>query len=183
MADAIIRLDRSKTFSECRGERTPDDPHYHVHFWQGQRVGKDMVLLPFNAEGELVPDDGRTEPYQGMADGKPVIHHPLYTKAMRDMVERKKKRQIATSPVVGTASDVVEEDAEIEEAEEVNFVSYLRGEAKYEPHLLRAAAKKRFSKNYPKISELVADLVLDEKVVPEDQVCPALARYLPAKAA
>src|SRR4051812_39126812 len=39
MSEPILRLDRSKPFSECRGERTPNDPHYRVAYWQGQMVG------------------------------------------------------------------------------------------------------------------------------------------------
>ena len=64
-----------------------------------------------------------------------------------------------------------------------NFVSYLRGEAKYTPQELRAAAKSRYHINYAEVRELVVQLVLDEKVVPEDQVCPALKVYLPKSVA
>lgn len=184
--DPVIRLDRSKPFSECRGERTPDDPHYRVCYWQGQKVGKNMVLLPFDAQGLLIADDGKTEPWQGLnVESKAVTHYPLYNKDMRELLARKKQKFAAAATPAEDGADAVEDEDEVEAnaAEEVNFTSWLRGEVQYQPHVLRAAAKKRYSKNYALIAELVVDLVLDEKLVPEDQVCEAYKRYLPAKVA
>jgi hypothetical protein len=178
-----IRLDRSRPFSECRGDRTPDDPHYKVHYWQGGRLGKDIILLPFDAGGQLVPDDGKTAPWTGLVEGKQVQFHPLWNDKMREFLKLKAAR------LTQMAGDQVEEDPISTEAmtealaEEVNLQAWLRGEARYAPHLLRAAAKKRFSKNYPQIKELVVDLVLDEKLVPEDEVCNELRVHLPGKAA
>lgn len=176
-----LKLDKSRPYSECHGERAPDDPHYRVRFWQGQRVKGDMVMLPFDARGELVPDDGKKETWQGLVDGKPVTHYPLYNDAMRAMLEKKTK-SAAAAVQEPEAEDEPEEDR-ADASDDVNFESWLRGEARYEPHLIRAAAKKRYSKNYQKLSELVVDLVLDEKLVPEDEVCPALAGHLKPKAA
>lgn len=186
MSDAVIRLDRSRTFSECRGERAPEDPHYRVHFWQGQMVGKDMILLPFDAQGELVPDDGKTETWQGRdSEAKPVTHYPLYNKPMRDLLERKKKRHAAIS--AKAEEQVEDEDEDLADpnkaAEEVNFAAYLRGEAKYEWTLLQTAAKKRYSRIFQSKKQLVEDLVLDEKVVQLEDVCAELAKFLPPKAA
>jgi hypothetical protein len=190
MSEIVIRLDRSKPFSECRGERTPEDPHYRVHFWQGTRVGEKNVLLPFDSKGELVPDDNRTEPFQGFVEDKPITFHPLYTKDMRDLVERKKKRlgdaAKGRQPAAAEPDDEPGDDDDvlnkIDASDEVNFVSWLRGEARYTPQELRAAAKKRFSKNYTQTGEMVVDLVLDEKLLPENEVCPALAKHLPKAA-
>lgn len=181
---AKIRLDKSKPFSECHGERTPDDPHYHVHYWQGGPVGKAIVLLPFNSQGELVPDDGKTEPYMGgNVDGKPVQHYPLYNQAMRDLVERKLKRLNAAKnegPADEDAPAVLdgEQLSSADPADDVDFGAWLRGEARYQPTLLRAAAKQRFGKAYREIGPMVFDLVFDEKIVPEDQVCAELAKHL-----
>lgn len=179
-----ITLDKSKTFSGCHGDRAPDDPHYRVHNWQGQMVGKAMVLLPFDAEGNLVPDDGRTEPYAGLVDGKPVMHQPLYTKAMRELVERKMKRQV----VAQASAEPDEDDAEAGAADsqslvdEVNFVAWLKGEGRYEWSLLQVAAKQRYSRQFTSKTDMVRELVLDEKLVREDEVCPALAKLLPVAA-
>src|SRR2546429_444017 len=67
MAEPVIRLDQSRAYSENRGEMRPDDPHYRVAFFQGEplkviRNGKPAtiaVTLPFDAQGDLVPDDGK----------------------------------------------------------------------------------------------------------------------------
>lgn len=183
MADAVIRLDRSRPFSECRGERAPDDPHYRVHFWQGQTVGRNMVLLPFDSSEELIPDDGKTTPYQGLVDGKPVMHQPLYNQAMRELVELKKKRHKSIEAPAESGEGDTPITGGPSLADEVNFVSWLRGEARYEWPLLQVAAKARFSRMFTSKKEMVTDLVLDEKLVPEDQVGVELAKLLPAKVA
>lgn len=183
MSDVVIRLDKSRPSSECRGERTPDDPAYRVHFWQGQQVGKDMVLLPFDAEGMLVPDDGKTDQWTGMnVEGKPVVHFPLYNKPMRDLVARKLKRQeqIAAKVVEEDELDVHDPEAV---AKEVNIVAWLRGEARYEFAEVQVAVKSRYHRWYTEKRQMVTDLVLDEKVVTEEDLAPALAKLLPPKQA
>jgi hypothetical protein len=189
MADPVIRLDRSRAFSECRGERTPDDPHYRVHFLQGGKMAGKLILLPFDSNGDLVPDDGKTEPYAGInSDGKPVTHRPLYDKDMRAYLDAKKKKMTAAAaPTDPTAIDEGEGDPSgIDEGtsapeDEVNFVSWLRGEARYQPHVLRAAAKKRYHKTYQNMIDLVEDLVLDEKIIAEDELSPTWKKALDGK--
>src|SRR6185436_19290664 len=89
MTQAVLRLDTSRPHSTCHGERTPDDPHYRVCFWQGRKVGDKMVLLPFDAKGEIVPDDGRRDAFTGInVEAKPVTHQPLYNDDMRKLAER-----------------------------------------------------------------------------------------------
>lgn len=184
MADVTIRLNRTVAFSENHGECGPDDPLYRVRYWQGGTIknakGKTvMVNLPFDCDDELVPDDGRTAPWLGKdADGKPVEHRPLWTDDMRALLQKKIKRV-----ALATQGPEIEEEPEVEDeasiVSEVNFVSWLTGKARYEPRLLRAAAKIKYSKNYPQLKELVADLVLDEKLVPESQLSPEIAKLLP----
>lgn len=186
MTDVTIRLDPSRTSSENRSDCGPDDPHYLVRFWQGQLVGKKMVLLPFNAHGELVPDDGKTEPWQGKdADGKLIVHYPLYTKDMRELLDRKKKRiaGMAVKDEAASEAGLDEQEESSSLSDDVNFVDWLQGKMRYEPHLLRAAARKRYGKSVSRIGELVTDLVLDEKLVPEAEVCADLAKHLPKRAA
>jgi hypothetical protein len=82
----------------------------------------------------------------------------------------------------------IQDDAQRDDADDggVNFESWLRGEVKYPVYALRAAAQKRFSRTYPMNdfkSALIEDLVLEEKLVPEDQVCAEQARFLPKTAA
>lgn len=184
MTDAVIRLDRSKTFSECRGERAPDDPHYRVHFWQGRMVGREMVLLPFDSQGELVPDDNKTEFWDGKdTEGKPVRHFPLYNKPMRDLLDRMKKRQTAVADKAETVDELELQDNPDTASEDVNFVSYLRGEARYEWPLLQAAAKKRFHRIFQSKKQMIEDLVMDEKIVTEAELSPEFVKLLPARAA
>lgn len=183
----VIRMDPSKTYSECRGERAQDDPHYKVHFWQAYRVGKNKVLLPFDAQGVLVADDNKTEPYAGIAEGKPVMHLPLYSKEMRALVATLIDRLSGgAAEAEAEAEDTTLEvggGTDPDAGDIVNFASWLRGEVQYEPFQLKAAAKTRFSRVYTQISQMVVDLVLDEKVVAENEVCTALAKYLPPRAA
>lgn len=180
MTDAIVTLDKSRAFSECRGDRTPEDPMYRVAYWQGQLVGKDMVLLPFDTEGNIVPDDGKAGPWQGMnADGKPCTYFPLYNDKMRDLLAKKKRR--ADKLAAKAEEEQVVDDTDDDPAtltEEVNFPAFLRGDVTYDWPLLQKAARKRFHRVFQKKDELVYDLVLEERIIPEDQLAPQYARYL-----
>lgn len=193
MADApTLYLDPSKTFSEVRGERTPADPQYRVCFWQGFKVGKKIVQLPFDSNRMLVHDDGKTEPWQGVdSEAKPCTFHPLYNAEMRDLVKRKIER-LTPAPGAPAAAPIEDDDngddlgamgSKDDTGDDVNFVSWLRGEVNYQPHELRSAAKTRFHVNFSDIPSLVTGLVLDEKLIPEAQVCARLARLLPGAAA
>lgn len=164
-SNPVIRMDKSKRFSEVRGERRPNDPHYGVHFMQNG--------LPFDAGGILMRDDGKTKPWEELdPDGKKVEHHPLYSPDMREKVERMKARMQKNAPAqepeeVNEHSDQEEREAA---ADEVNIESWLRGEIEYEPWMLYAAVKKRFSRNHTKLRDLVVDMVEDERLVPEELV-------------
>lgn len=182
---AMIRLDTSRPFAEVRGERCVDDPHYRVNAMQGRMVGKKLVLLPFDANGELVADDGKREPYAGMnVEGKPVTHRPLYDDEMRALVARLSKKATAKPADQEPAEEQNDEetgDSQVgDPADEVNLVSWLKGEAKYTPQALRTAVKARYHTNHATIPPMVVALVDDEKLVPRDQVCRELARHLPA---
>ncbi len=176
-----LRLDRSKKYSEVRGERQPDDPHYGVHFIQDG--------LPFNAGGDLIADNGKSGPYKGLnLDGKEIIHQPLYDDAMRAKVKLKLERQaklargarLAEEPVVDELSEEEEKEAA---AAEINFESWLRGEVEYEPFMLYAAAKTRFGSRYTKLCDLIEDLVEDHKLIPIEMLASSRARVLDQRAA
>lgn len=160
-----IRLDRSKPYSEVRGDRLPNDPHYHVAAMQDG--------LPFTTDGILVADDGKTEPWTTIIDKETIVHFPLYTPDMRAKVLRKLERITRGLPAIEepTAEEQEEED-------DVNLAMWLRGEVDYTDQELYAAAKKRFSINYTKRAQLVVDLVYDHKVVAEDELSPALRPLL-----
>jgi hypothetical protein len=67
------------------------------------------------------------------------------------------------------------------DAEREVLENWLRGIKKYQPYVLRQVAYARLKKTYGKLSELVIPCVA-AKIVPEDEVCPELRKYLPAKA-
>jgi hypothetical protein len=194
MPETAIRLDKSRPFGTCHGERVPADPHYRVHYWQGGKMAGHLVQLPFDANGELVPDDGKTEPFQAMGvlpDGKSgmVMYDPLYTERMREFRAAKLKKMgsvaVAGPQEIEEPGEVSEEDADGAAPEdEVNLVAWLKGEQKYQVHLLRAAAKKRYNKSYGDklYPNLVIDLVLDEKLVPEEELCEQFKAMLKADA-
>jgi hypothetical protein len=170
-----LRLDRSKYFSTVHGDRTPEDPHFRVAFLQDG--------LPFDCNGELVPDDGRTEPWEGIAEGQKIKFTPLYDVPMRERLAKKKERlakraakpDTSEEPEQKTANAAARADAA---ADDVDLVAWLRGEASYETYLLFAAARKRFSIAYSKLGQLVEDLVLDHKLIEERELAPRLARLL-----
>ena len=172
----VIRLDRSRAFGTVHGDRTPEDPHYRVHFWQGG--------LPFDVNGLLVPDDNKTQPWSGLnAEGKPEQFKPLYSNAMRDEVAKRVARATRARPIDpeeprGPAAPPTIENTG-DAGDVVNFESYLRGEIDYEPQKLFKAYKERYHKAVHRISDLVTDLVLEEKIIPEAEVCPALRQVLP----
>lgn len=160
-----IRLDRSKPYSEVRGDRLPNDPHYHVGVMQDG--------LPFTTDGVLVPDDGKTEPWTTIIDKETVVHSPLYTPEMRAKVLRKLERISRGLPAIEEQTD-----EEQEEEDDVNLAMWLRGEVEYPDKELYAAAKKRYSVCYTKRAQLVVDLVYDHKVVAEDELSPTLRPLL-----
>jgi hypothetical protein len=180
MADPVIRLDRSKPFGENRGDMTPIDPHYKVAYWQGGKMGGKTIVLPFDVHGELVPDDGKTEPFQGLnSDGKQIVYQPLYTPLMREFLKAKLNRAAAVAAKQPDPHQLEDDDEDKGldgldggDEDEVNFVAWLKGEARYPSHILRQAAKRRFSINYQKIvPDLVVDCVRDHNLVSEDELC------------
>lgn len=191
MADHVIRLDKSKTYGENHGDMTTDDPLYKVTYWQGGVMGGHKINLPFDVHGELVPDDGKREPFKGRGTDRhgnvvEVTYNPLWDDKMRAYVAAKKNR---AAQIAVQKSDplYIEEDEGLQDGDsidgsaddDVNFVSWLKGEARYQPHVIRAAAKKRFSKNYQKIvPDLVIDLVRDERIVSENELSPQFKTVL-----
>ncbi len=185
MADKVIRLDNTKPFAECRGERTPDDPHYRVHFVQTYKMGKKSVQLFFDAAGILVPDDGKKEPWKGTVDGKPATFHPIYNDDQRAVIAKLKER---------AEDEPEEEDDDVVAAGEVDenaagkaidLKTWLRTGSAMRLKLsdIRSAMKAQFGKNPQSIKEVVIDLVLDERLIPEGELCAEFAKFLPRAAA
>ena len=175
MAQPTLRLDTSKKYSTVHGDRSPDDPNYHVCFYQDG--------LPFDSDGAVVPDDGKTAPWViNVMDGNTLVqvkHHPLYNDEMRKKLARKMAR-FTKGPADEPEPTTEVDDEESKEAasDDVNIISWLKGEAKYEPFLIYAAVKKRYSLNLHRIRDVVEALVLDQKLVAEESVDKRLMKML-----
>ena len=181
-----IRLNENKPYSTNSGDMTPDDPLYRVAYFQGRKVKSQktkkmiMVLLPFDAQGDLVPDDKRQTPFIGIGpDGKPTSYHPLWDDDMRHLLA--KLEEEARERAEGDGDDEADVDMDWV-TDRVDFVGFLTGAASYEWSVVQAAAKKRFSSVYGSKRDLVVDLVVERKVVSPERVSPALAKYLPKAA-
>ena len=195
MAEPKVRLDRSpgRPYSTCHGERTPDDPHYRVHFWQGGKFGKDMVLLPFDSNGDLVPDDGKTASYQGLGiDQKgntvSVDYKPLYDELMRKYLKAKLERLARVAEGAASQEPMIEDEHDDDPLggspeDDVDFKAWLLGEVRYPPTLVRIAMKKKHHLVQNDIGEIVRELVFEHKLVPAEQVCADLGRFLKTAAA
>ena len=158
MSAPRLRMDRSKDFSTIHGERTPDDPHARVHFYQDG--------LPFDSQGYYLTGflDDSSDP-----DGR-----------LRALVERRlRKLEGQTLPADADAEAL---DAEIAKAgakggagqgDDVNLESWARGEAQYIFGEVRTAIRKRFGQVVKDQKGAIELLAIDEKVVPEDQLAPA----------
>ena len=169
----LVRLDKSKHYSSIHGERTPDDPMYHVHFWQGG--------LPFDATGILVPDVGPDKPFPGVVEGKSITFQPLYTPEMRGMVERRIARMLRSNQqAIEEAKLDTPPEPTVDPAEDVNFESFLRGEVNFPFESLQRAYFQRFHKRHQRVRHIIEDLIYEEKIVPEDQVHQKIMRMLDA---
>jgi hypothetical protein len=150
-----LRMDRSKDFSTIHGERTPDDRHARVHFYQDG--------LPFDAQGFYLDGflDDSSDP-----DGK-----------IRALAERRlRKLEGQALPADADAEALDEELAKAGakggagQGDDVNLEAWARGEAQYIFGEVRAAIKKRFGQVVKDQKGAIELLALDEKVVPEDQL-------------
>jgi hypothetical protein len=185
MSETKIRLDRSRPFSTNHGERTPDDPLYLVHFWQGGMLGPHRVVLPFDAHGDLVSDDGQVGDKPGIdAEGKQIKYKPLYDANMKKFLALKSQRAKALASV--PAAETIKEDGVADPDEmdvgspvdDVNLEAWLRGKTDYPASKVREAYRLRYHHSTDDLREIVSDLVLDRGLIPEADLRPDLQRHL-----
>lgn len=188
----VIRLDRTRTttgldpwgktmripdYSTVHGDRREDDPHVRVVYMQDG--------LPFDGEGRLVPDDGRTGPWTVDAeasDGKPIKinYRPLYDAAMRAKVKKKMDRLARTIKSAAPSADDLAEDIQEREAasDAINLTDWLQGDAECPPYMVYAAIKKRYGMSVTSIEAAVRFLIMDEQVMHGSQVRQEFQRHL-----
>jgi hypothetical protein len=163
---------KTESFSTIHSsERTPDDPWFSVVYVQDG--------LPFDSEGYLVPDDGRTQPFNGAGpDGKPMAFRPLYSREMRATVDKKMRRILASLRSRTPIEDDGEDLNTHEVASDVSIMDWLMGDADYPFHQIQPAVKRRWGASLPNIAEVVRFLVLEMNVIPKEQVADYYKRYL-----
>lgn len=159
---AILRMDRSRPFSTVHGERTPDDPHAGIHFYQDG--------LPFDAQQVYVPDrfDDRND-----KDGK-----------LRALVERRLRKLDGQSTPADAVAEVLDNDPPLPgvkgntaDAEDLNLVAWARGEQEYLFGAVRDAIRKRYSQ-VVKDKRGAVEALLDEHVVDEQDLRPDFKQLL-----
>lgn len=172
-----VKLDKTRPYGTCHGDRVPEDPMYRVAYWQGGKLGKTPILLPFDSEGDLVEDDNRTEKsWPGVnSESKPITYYPLWNDKMRMFLAAKQKK---------LAERQAEEDEELTEEQgdtsaAVDLVKWLKGEAVYQWPELVVACKKKHGLNLQSKAQMVTDLVIDLQLVKESELAPNHAKLLP----
>jgi hypothetical protein len=178
---ATLRLDRSRHFSTITGERTPSDPWWGIAYVQDG--------LPFRADGTLAEETEDNTPEAPFIEHleveggrvRPIKQHPLWTDEMRALRDRRLKAIQAPKP-----DRMKENTRPIDSGEDVNLVSWLKGEADYEPWQIGAAVKARYGVNYQDIRRIVEFLVYETKddtgqpLVQEAEVAGYLMRRVQA---
>lgn len=169
-----VRLDRSRVFSTVHGERAPDDRHAAVQFYQEG--------LPYDAEGFLIFDHADFEP------GKSDEEVSKAVRAKRALALKKSEKAAKTyKPPTNIETDGVEADEEdVDETDDdagpsiddVNLTEWLMGK-EYVWHLVTQAIAGRYKKRVSNQADAVEFLVLEQRIVPRDQVCPKLKKLLP----
>lgn len=174
----VVRLDKSRPFGTCHGDRVPEDPLYRVAFWQGGKIGKETITLPFDSNGELVEDDNKDAPWKGVnSEEKPVTYYPLWTPKMRKFLELKLKKLADRQ---ADEQEIEEEDGDPTAA--VDLAAWLRGQANYDWPMLVAACAKKHGIKFNSKAQMVTDLVIDLSLVKEDELTPAFRKMLPLAA-
>lgn len=154
-ADVKVRMDRSRTYAEVHGQRSPGDPHQTVHFYQEG--------LPYDAEGFLIfehPD------YQDAKEGAKRCkkRDQKVQKALAEASKRgAKKAEVGDS---GLDEDL-DEDAD-DGAPQVDIDKWIRGEANYDWQFVTDAITARFSRRCASQKEAAQFLMEEMRLQPGD---------------
>lgn len=156
-----IHIDRSRDFATIHGERGPDDTHRLAFFKQDK--------FYFDADGCIILD--------------------LVPEELRESVEakiRKMNNGLLPSEVKEPASDDDKQaggtdtdnnSGESDPNAEVNLELWLRGET-YPWFAVAKAIRERYKKAITKAEDAVLFLVIDEKVVPVEELAGKFKSYL-----
>lgn len=143
MADAKVRMDRSRDYATVHGERAQGDLHAMVQFVQDG--------LPFDAQGFLI------------ADHPDVTGNPK----LSELAERKLKKaikQAASAPGDDPSAPSIDPEGNDEDAGPLNLEAWARGEKKYPWQEISNAIAQRFTRRVQNKQAAIVFLV-EEKVV------------------
>src|SRR6266403_1634016 len=148
-----LRMDRSRPFGTVHGERLPGDKSATAHFTQDG--------ICFDAQGLHIDDLVEDE-------------------KVRALVDRKLKKAAKPAGDAGGSDETDDDPGETKAPgsdsapDDVNLEAWLRGEAKYPWFAITKRVRERYSQNISKQIDMIEFLVMDEKVIPLDQLDPAL---------
>lgn len=159
-----LQIDRGRYHSTVHGERTPDDPHVDVHFYQDG--------IPFDAHGNHV---------DGLLDEKNDKGGKI-----RALLERRLQKQAkAMAPRSAEEGEGDDDDIDVagggaagDTASDVNLEMWLRGQAQYEFFKVKKAVRDRFHQNFSSAASIVEHLVLEEKIIAVSELAPNLKAAL-----
>lgn len=148
-----LRMDKSKYFSTVHGERTPDDRHAGVHFYQDG--------IPFDHDGLAMPE---------VIDGKDAKAQATYQRKLRRLATtagQSAEEDVAEKPADDDDRD--EHDLDDRDVDDINLEAWARGDAQYPWFAVSAAIRKRYAKQVTSAADAIVFLV-NEKVLPPGMV-------------
>lgn len=147
----VIRIDRSRDFSEVHGDRPPGDTHAKVFFYQDG--------LPFGADGKLVTNH-------------PEIEESPRLKRMVERLSEKAAKKRRSAP--GDFEDEDEEDRDLEASADedeneddgapVSLEAWARGTMDYKWQDVSDAIAGRFSKRATNKKNAL-EILIEERVI------------------
>jgi hypothetical protein len=145
----VVRMDKSRDFATCHGERTPGNSHVGVHFYQNG--------LPFDAQGVMVADHPDFEPESEKPSKQAILLRERAEKLMAKAIKSAKPK------VEGEAAEDGNDDSGASDGP-ANLETWARGETRVQWNEVTQAIAKRF---HVRVSSKAAaiELLVQERVV------------------
>lgn len=147
----LVRMDRSRDFATCHGERTPDSEHATLHFIQSG--------LPFDSEGVLITDHAFFEPDKQNPSKRALMLRERAEKLIQTAAKQSRPR-VEGEPE--TADETADEANGSRGS--ANLESWARGEARVPWQEVTQAIARRFSVRVANKQGAI-ELLLKERVV------------------
>lgn len=144
-----VRMDRSRDFATCHGERTPDSVHATLHFIQNG--------LPFDSEGILITDHAFFEPMKDKPSKNALLLRERADKLVEKALKSAQPRVEGEPATEGDADDGKSDGP-------ANLEAWARGEARVPWQEVSQAIARRFGRRVANKRDAI-DLLLEERVV------------------